>query len=88
MSHKIWRLGTPRLAGTGDNPGKLLVTVEQDETGAYVAECPAIPGCVSQGMTEQEALDNIREAMQLCLQVREEQGLPLTVKVYEVEVAA
>lgn len=76
------------MSGTRDNPGKLLVTVEQDETGAYVAECPAIPGCVSQGMTEQEALDNIREAMQLCLQVREEQGLPLTVKVYEVEVAA
>ena len=42
---------------------KLVVTLERDETGMIVAECPAIPGCVSQGKTEDEALDNIREAI-------------------------
>jgi len=49
---------------------KLIVTLERDETGAVVAECPAIPGCVSQGKTEDEALANIREAIQACLEAR------------------
>jgi predicted RNase H-like HicB family nuclease len=52
-----------------------------------VAECPAIPGCVSQGQTEEEALANIREAIVACLEVRAEQGLPLTVRTVEVDVA-
>jgi predicted RNase H-like HicB family nuclease len=42
---------------------KLLVTLERDETGMIVVECPAIPGCVTQGKTEDEALENIREAV-------------------------
>ena len=66
---------------------KLPVILERDETGMVVAECPAIPGCVSQGKTETEALANIREAMLACLEVRAEQGLPLTVRTVEVEVA-
>ena len=41
----------------------LPVTLERDESGMIVAECPAIPGCVSQGQTEEEALANIREAI-------------------------
>jgi len=65
---------------------KLPVTVYQDEEGWYVAECPAIPGCVSQGKTLEEALINIREAVQLCLEVRKEKGLPLTVQTFEIEV--
>ncbi len=67
---------------------KFLVTIERDEEGWYVVECPAIPGCVSQGKTEEEALENIKEAIELCLEVRREKGLPLTVKTFEVEVAA
>jgi predicted RNase H-like HicB family nuclease len=66
---------------------KLFVTLERDETGVVVAECPAIPGCVSQGATDEEALSNIREAIIGCLEVRAEQGLPLTVRTAEVEVA-
>lgn len=66
---------------------KLPVILERDETGMIVAECPAIPGCVSQGQTEQEALANIREAIIGCLEVRAAQGLPLTVRTVEVEVA-
>ena len=67
---------------------KLLVTLEADETGMFVAECPAIPGCVSQGRTETQALENIREAIAGCLEARAAQGMPLTIAVREVEVAA
>jgi predicted RNase H-like HicB family nuclease len=56
---------------------KFSVTLERDEDGAWVAECPSIPGCVSQGTTREEALQSVREAIQLCLEVRAEQGLPL-----------
>lgn len=66
---------------------KLSVTLERDETGMIVAECPAIPGCVSQGKTEEEALANIREAIVACLEVRAEQGLPLTVRTVEIDVS-
>ena len=58
---------------------KLLITLERDETGMIVAECPSIPGCISQGETEEEALDNIREAVQACIEARAEAGMPLTV---------
>jgi predicted RNase H-like HicB family nuclease len=66
---------------------KLLVTLDRDETGMVVAECPCIPGCVSQGKTEEEALANIREAIQACLESRAANGMPLTVAIREVEVA-
>ena len=66
---------------------KLTVTLEPGEDGYVVAECPAIPGCVSQGKTREEALSNIREAIVACLQVRAEQKLPLTVETQEIEVA-
>jgi predicted RNase H-like HicB family nuclease len=66
---------------------KLLVTLESDETGMIVAECPAIPGCVSQGRTEAEALGNIREAITGCLETRSARGMPLTIDVREVEVS-
>ena len=65
---------------------KLLVTIERDETGMLVAECPAIPGCVSQGATEEEALRNIREAIQGCVEARAANGMPITVAIREVEV--
>ena len=57
---------------------KFKVTMERDEDGVWVTECPAIPGCVSQGKTRQQALDNIKEAITLCLDVRAEKWLPLT----------
>ena len=66
---------------------KLLVTLERDETGMIVVECPAIPGCVSQGQTEDEALANISEAIAACLEARAEAGMPLTLAVRQVEVA-
>jgi predicted RNase H-like HicB family nuclease len=66
---------------------KFVVTLERDEDGAYVVECPAIPGCISQGDTEEEALENIKDAIRQCLEVRAERGMPLTVAVRQVEIA-
>ncbi|MBS1222664.1 MAG: hypothetical protein H6R23_2284 [Proteobacteria bacterium] len=67
---------------------KLFVTMDRDEDGVWVVECPAIPGCISQGSSKQEAIENIKEAIQLCLEVRAEQGLPLTIETHQIEVAA
>ena len=58
---------------------RLWVAMLQDEDGVFVAECPAIPGCISRGRTEAEAERNIQEAIRECLEVRVEEGLPLTV---------
>jgi predicted RNase H-like HicB family nuclease len=65
---------------------KLSVTIDRDEDGVWVVECPSIPGCVSQGKTKDEAVKNIEEAIALCLEVRAERGLPLTVETRQVEV--
>ncbi len=64
------------------------VTIERDEDGVWITECPAIPGCVSQGVTKDEAIENIKDAIKICLEVRAEKGLPLTVETRQVEVAA
>jgi predicted RNase H-like HicB family nuclease len=54
---------------------KFLVTLERDESGMVVVECSAIPGCISQGRTEAEALENIREAIEGCLAARAESAI-------------
>ena len=66
---------------------RFIVNLQRDDTGMIIAECPAIPGCVSQGKTEAEALENIREAIEGCLEARQANGMPLTVAIREVEVA-
>lgn len=65
---------------------KFNVTFDRDEDGAWVVECPSIPGCVSQGRTKAEAMKNIKKAIKACLEVRAEQGMPLTVETGQVEV--
>jgi predicted RNase H-like HicB family nuclease len=65
---------------------KFPVIIYQDEDGMFIAECPSIPGCVSQGQTREEAARNIQDAIKECLQVRAEKGLPLTINIQEVEV--
>lgn len=67
---------------------QLPVTLYQDEDGWYVVECPVIPGCASQGRTEDEAIRNIREAIEMCIEVRLEQGLPPVIELRTIEVAA
>jgi len=66
---------------------RLQVTLSTDEDGWVVAECPALPGCVSQGRTREEALANIKEAIVGCVQARRELGLPVPDEFAEVEVA-
>jgi predicted RNase H-like HicB family nuclease len=54
------------------------VFLERDEDyGGYVVRCPSIQGCYSQGKTVEEALTNIREAIELCLEDMESRGEPL-----------
>ena len=68
---------------------KLHVVTRPDEIdGGFIAECPEIPGCLSEGATEEEAVRNLREAIELCLEVRREKGLPLTVPLRELDIVA
>ena len=50
---------------------KLYVVIEQDESGYYIAEVPALPGCFSQGKTRAEAITNVKEAIEGWLEVME-----------------
>lgn len=50
------------------------VLIYPDETGGYVAECPSLPGCVSQGETIDETIENIKEAIELYFEVLQEDG--------------
>lgn len=50
---------------------KLHVMVEQDEAGHFVAEVPALPGCLSQGKTHEEAIANVKEAVEGWFEVME-----------------
>ncbi|MEQ1717957.1 MAG: type II toxin-antitoxin system HicB family antitoxin, partial [Hyphomicrobium sp.] len=68
-------------------PMKFTVTLDRDEDGVWIAECPSIPGCVSQGVTRDEAMANIKEAIAACLEVRAERGMPLTVETRQIEIA-
>ena len=61
---------------------KFNVTLDRDEDGVWIVECPSIRGCVSQGQTKNEAVENIKEAIAACLSVRAERGLPLTIETY------
>lgn len=53
------------------------VLIEKDEDGVFVATVPALPGCISQGETKEEALKNIKEAIELHLSSLAEDGVPL-----------
>ena len=59
---------------------KLEVIIEKDETGYYVAEVPALPGCFSQGSTLEEAEVNIREAIELWLEVMNDKNKDVSIK--------
>jgi len=53
------------------------VIVYPGESGYYVVECPSLPGCLSQGHDKAEAIENIKEAIQVYTLALEEQGLPV-----------
>jgi predicted RNase H-like HicB family nuclease len=56
---------------------KFNVLIEQDEDGIYVANVPDLAGCATQGKTVQEALERIKEAVEVCLEAEEEEIIPL-----------
>mgnify|MGYP002622355379 FL=1 len=56
---------------------KYRILVEQDEDGGFVAEVPALPGCLSQGETRSEALENIKDAIKGYLESLEKEGEPV-----------
>jgi len=66
----------------------LPVIIERDENGVFVAECPVLKGCYTQGETLEEAMKNIREVIQMHIELMMERGepLPLVVACEEVEV--
>jgi predicted RNase H-like HicB family nuclease len=59
------------------------VLIEQDEDGVYVAEVPALPGCISQGATRSEAVSNIKEAIQAYLESLHAHGEPVPPSISE-----
>lgn len=56
---------------------KFRVVIEPDEDGVFVAECPALPGCLSEGKTRDEAVANIRDAIQGYLRSLEKHNEPV-----------
>jgi predicted RNase H-like HicB family nuclease len=68
---------------------KFAITFEHDEDGYIVVSCPALPGCHSQGRTKEEAITNIREAIQGYIASMRKHGepIPSITEVKEVEVA-
>ena len=53
------------------------VFLHPGETGYWVAECPSLPGCISQGKTREEAIQNVREAIEVYILVLREDGHPV-----------
>jgi len=62
---------------------KFRVTIEPDEDGVFVAECPALPGCISQGKTRDEAMVNVRDAIQGYLESLKNHGEPIPAPITE-----
>jgi predicted RNase H-like HicB family nuclease len=62
---------------------KYRVILEQDEDGVFVAEVPALPGCISQGATRAEALTNIQEAVEAYLERLRAHGEPIPPSINE-----
>ena len=53
------------------------VIIKPGEDGFWIAECPSLPGCISQGQSRKEAVQNIREAIEGYIEVLEEEGEPI-----------
>lgn len=64
------------------------VVIYPGEDGFWVAECPSLPGCISQGRTRTEAITNIREAIEAYVAVLEEDGLDVPEERFDVLVVA
>ncbi len=64
------------------------VIIYQGEDGYWVAECRSLPGCVSQGKTREEAIRNIKEAIEGYIAALKEDGLPVPKETFGTQVVA
>lgn len=69
---------------------KFRILIEQDEDGVFIATCPSLPGCVSQGKTRKEALDNVKDAIEgyLASLKKHNEPIPQSIEEETVEVNA
>lgn len=63
---------------------KFRVVIEQDEDGKFVAECPTLPGCISEGRTRAEAIRNISDAVEGYLESLKKHNEPIPPSIEEV----
>jgi predicted RNase H-like HicB family nuclease len=59
------------------------IIIYPGEDSFWIAECPSLPGCISQGETKEEAIQNIREAIQGYIAALEEDGLPVPAEQFQ-----
>ncbi len=64
------------------------VIIYSGEDGYFIAECPSLPGCLSQGQTREEAVSNIKEAIHVYIAALEEDGLPVPKEHFDTMVVA
>lgn len=62
----------------------LQVIIEQDEDGVFIAECPALQGCYAQGKTYEEAIENIKDVIAICIEELREEKKKINLKYPEV----
>lgn len=62
---------------------KYRIIIEEDEDGIFVAECPSLPGCISQGKTREEVLANIKDAISGYLNSLKKHNEPIPPQIYE-----
>ncbi|MEK6890685.1 MAG: type II toxin-antitoxin system HicB family antitoxin [Nanoarchaeota archaeon] len=62
---------------------KLRIILEQDEDGIFVASCSTLPGCISQGKTRKEAIENIKDAIKGYLESLRKHNEPIPSSIYE-----
>jgi len=65
------------------NKMRFRIVIEQDKGGMYVVECPTLPGCISQGKTREEALQNIKDAIHGYIESLKKHNEPIPPPIYE-----
>ena len=69
---------------------KFRILIEQDEDAMFVAECPSLPGCISQGKSRKEAVENIKDAIEgyIASLKKHKEAIPLPIEEEVVEISA